>query len=324
MAHGAGWQTYMVGLAFTITLSGLGWAECGNDYSRYLPPEASKKAIVGWVFLGTAVPEILVMTLGAVVGTFLASVGTSANAFLPFVHQSFIPAWFVVVFLLFAMVQLFAINSLDLYSSGVTLQALGVKVKRYQAVIIDSVICLGVTIYAIFDSSFSTYLRDFVDVVIVWIAPWVAIYLVDWGMRKWRYVPSELQRVDRGSLYWSKGGVHWPAIIAQLVGMVASMAALSPTFSVPHWVNPITIPLGEPTSASSPASPPGGSSTPHWPGRAWAGRRLSKMPLWPDRATTSPGDDRTGRAGGPLPASTFRWSRWRERRRGRCCRPSPR
>ena len=58
-------------------------------------------------------------------------------------HQSAIPAWFVVVFLIFAMVQLFAINSLDLYSSGVTLQALGLRVKRYQAVIIDSVICLG-------------------------------------------------------------------------------------------------------------------------------------------------------------------------------------
>jgi nucleobase:cation symporter-1, NCS1 family len=242
--HGAGWATYMGGLAFTITLSGLGWAECGNDFSRYLPREASKKAIVGWVFLGTAVPEILVMTLGAVVGTFLVSVGTSANAFLPFAHQSAIPAWFVVVFLLFAMVQLFAINSLDLYSSGVTLQALGVKVKRYQAVIIDSVICLGVTIYAIFDSSFSTYLKDFVDVVIVWIAPWVAIYLVDWGMRRWRYVPGELQRVDRGSLYWSKGGVHWPAIIAQVVGMAASLSALYPTFSVPSWVNPITVHTG--------------------------------------------------------------------------------
>ncbi|HEY7948912.1 MAG TPA: cytosine permease [Acidimicrobiales bacterium] len=244
VAHGAGWQTYMGGLAFTIILSGLGWTECGNDYSRYLPPEASKKAIVGWVFLGTAIPEILVMTLGAVVGTFLTSDWTSANAFLPLIHQGAIPAWFVVVFLIFAMVQLFAINSLDLYSSGVTLQALGVRVKRYQAVIIDSVICLGVTIYAVFDSSFSTYLKDFVDIVIIWIAPWVAIYLVDWGLRRWRYVPSELQRTDRGSLYWSKGGVHWPAIIAQVVGMVASMAALYPTFSVPRWMNPITVHTG--------------------------------------------------------------------------------
>jgi len=244
VAHGAGWPTYMGGLAFTIILSGLGWTECGNDYSRYLPRDASKKAVVGWVFLGTAVPEILIMILGAVVGTFLASGWTSANAFLPLVHQSVIPPWFVVAFLLFAMVQLFAINSLDLYSSGVTLQALGVRVKRYQAVIVDSVIGLGVTIYAVFDSSFNTYLKDFVDIVIIWIAPWVAIYLVDWGMRRWRYVPSELQRTDRGSLYWSTGGIHWPAIVAQVVGMAASMAALFPTFNVPRWMNPITVHTG--------------------------------------------------------------------------------
>ena len=70
--HGAGWQPYMAGLAFTIALSGLGWTECGNDYTRYCPPDTSKKGLVGWVFLGTAVPEILIMTLGAVVGTFLA------------------------------------------------------------------------------------------------------------------------------------------------------------------------------------------------------------------------------------------------------------
>ena len=98
--HGAGWQTYMAGLAFTIALSGLGWTECGNDYTRYCPPDTSKKGLVGWVFLGTAVPEILIMTLGAVVGTFIARTsGPGSGGLLPFAHQSFIPAWFVVVFL---------------------------------------------------------------------------------------------------------------------------------------------------------------------------------------------------------------------------------
>ena len=44
VAHGADWQTYTEGLAFTIALSGLGWAECGNDYSRYCAPNVSKPA----------------------------------------------------------------------------------------------------------------------------------------------------------------------------------------------------------------------------------------------------------------------------------------
>ena len=238
------WQAFTEALAFTIALSGLGWAECGNDYTRYCPANTSKKGIVGWVFLGTAVPEILIMTLGAVVGTFVLSIGTGAGGFLPFAHQSAIPSWFVVIFLLFAVVQLFGINSLDMYSSGVTMQAIGIPVKRYQAVLIDCVIALGVTMWAIFSGSFTEYLSDFVDLVIIWIAPWCAIFLVDWAMRRFTYVPSELQKTGRNSLYWRKGGIFWPAWIAQIIGMYAAISALyvNPTyyFRVPRWMNEVT------------------------------------------------------------------------------------
>jgi len=237
------WQAFTEALAFTIALSGLGWAECGNDYTRYCPANTSKKGIVGWVFLGTAVPEILIMTLGAVVGTFVLNIGTGAG-FLPFAHQSAIPSWFVVIFLLFAVVQLFGINSLDMYSSGVTMQAIGIPVKRYQAVLIDCVIALGVTMWAIFSGSFTEYLSDFVDLVIIWIAPWCAIFLVDWAMRRFTYVPSELQKTGRNSLYWRKGGIFWPAWIAQIIGMYAAISALyvNPTyyFRVPRWMNEVT------------------------------------------------------------------------------------
>ena len=113
----------------------------------------------------------------------------------------------MVVFLLFAILQLFAINSLDQYSSGVTLQAVGMRVKRYQAVAIDSVVRLVVTLYAVLHSSFSTYLKDFVAVVIVWIAPWVAVYLVDWVLRRYRYVPGELQKTGPDGLYYGRRGV---------------------------------------------------------------------------------------------------------------------
>jgi purine-cytosine permease-like protein len=143
--------------------------------------------------------------------------------------------------MVFVIIQLFGINSLDLYSSGVTLQALGLRLKRYQAVLLDSVICLGITFYAVFNSSFSTYLKDFVDVVIVWIAPWCAIYLVDWAMRKYRYAPSELQKTDHTSIYWAEGGFNWSAIVAQVLGMLAAMSALNTTFSVPSWMHPITV-----------------------------------------------------------------------------------
>jgi nucleobase:cation symporter-1, NCS1 family len=240
--HGAGWPLFMVGIAFTIAVAGLGWTENGNDYSRYLAPNAKKGSIVGWVFLGTAVPEILVMTLGAAVATYAPGLA-AGDPFQVFTapHVDVFATWFVIPFLIMSLLQLFAINSLDLYSSGVTLQALGVRVKRWQAVGIDTVIACGLTIYAVFDSSFSTLLKDFVDLVIIWIAPWFAIYLVDWALRRYRYAPAELQRTDRDGLYWGSGGIRWSAIVAQLLGMLAAIEALSSTFHIPTILNEITV-----------------------------------------------------------------------------------
>ncbi len=236
------WQGFMEALAFTIALSGLGWTENGNDYTRYCPSDTSKKGIVGWVFLGTAVPQILIMTLGAVRRHLRPQDRDRVRAgSSPSPTRAPSRSWFVVVFLLFAVVQLFGINSLDMYSSGVTLQAVGVPVKRYQAVLIDCAIALAVTMWAIFSSSFTQYLEDFVDIVIVWIAPWCAIFLVDWVLRRYRYVPSELQKTGRDSLYWRKGGINWAALVAQVLGMFAAISGLAATFHLPDWLNLVTV-----------------------------------------------------------------------------------
>ena len=234
-AHGASWQTVMAGLAFVIIVSGLGWTMNGNDYSRYIARDASRPAIVGWVVAGTAVPSILLMLLGATVATYVPNVGGNPVANFP---RAF-PGWFLVPFLAVSVLQLFAINSLDLYSSGLTLQALGLRVARWQAVLVDTVVACGLTAYAIFDSSFNTLLTEFVDCVIAWIGPWTAIFLVDWWLRRFRYVPSELQRTGRG-LYWRTGGVHVPAVVAQVLGSVAAVMALA----TPFYLGPVSSATG--------------------------------------------------------------------------------
>jgi nucleobase:cation symporter-1, NCS1 family len=233
---GANWQTMMGGLAFTITLSGLGWVESGNDFSRYLPRKADRKSIVGWVFLGTAIPQSALMLLGAAVATYVQI--DNKDPFNSFPHA--FSSWFLVPFLVIAIVQLFAINSMDLYSSGVTLQALGLPIKRWNAVLLDTVIGCAITAYAVFSAGFSRLLADFVAAVIAWIGPWMAIFLVDWLLRRQRYVPLELQRTDPGGLYWRRGGVHWPALVAQALGIVASVLAFNQTF----YVGPIAEAFG--------------------------------------------------------------------------------
>jgi len=230
VSHGAGWPVFMAGLAFVIALSGLGWVENGNDFSRYLPPDTDKRSIVGWVFVGGYVPEVLMMLLGASMATYVPSEGTNANPIQALPHA--FAAWFLVPFLIVAMAQIFAINSLDIYSSGVTLQALGLKVRRWQAVVIDTILGGCLTAYAVFSASFNTLLEEFADCVIAWIAPWMAIFLVDWVLRRYRYDAASLQRTDSGGLYFRQGGVHWPAIVAQALGSLASVFAISQTFYV--------------------------------------------------------------------------------------------
>lgn len=244
--YGETWQLYTAGLAFVIALSGLGWTECGNDYTRYLPVDTPRRSIVGWTFVATAVPEIIIMILGALTFSFLSNsaIWNSANPFEALHHQNIIPHWFVAVFLIFAILQLFGINSLDLYSSGVSLQAMGVKLKRYQAVVLDSCIAGALTIWAVFGSTFSLYMKEFVGVIIVWIAPWFAIFITDWILRKYRYDASELQRRDERGLYYGNDGYNWNALIAFAVGMVAATLGFSkapPPVNFPfHFMTPIS------------------------------------------------------------------------------------
>lgn len=144
-------------------------------------------------------------------------------------------AWFLVPYLIFVIFQLFAINSIDLYSSGLTLQAIVPKIKRWQCVLIDTTVAGALTAVAIFSSSFNTFLTDFLLFMIIWIAPWVAIFLVDWFMRRGSYHSRSLLN-GRESIYWRRGGIHIPGVVAQVVGMLAAASWLDTTV----WKGPLS------------------------------------------------------------------------------------
>lgn len=214
-AHGASWGALTIFLALVISAGGLGWTENANDYSRYLPRATDKKRIVLAVALGAAIPSALLEILGAAVATGVPS-ATSVNGLI-----SGFPGWFIVPYLIFASCQLFAINTLDLYSSGVTLQSLVPRLKRLHCVAIDTVICGALAAYAVFSAHFFRLLTDFILFIILWLGPWCAIYLVDSYLRRNRFDHGALLD-ERGGRYFRNGGFHWPAIIAQVLGMAVA------------------------------------------------------------------------------------------------------
>ena len=233
-SHGAGWGSMLVALALVISVGGLGWTENANDYSRYLPAGSSQRSIVLAVALGGAIPAALLEILGAAVATGVPQASSITSLTAAF------PGWFIVPYLIVAIVQLFAINTINLYSSGVTLQSLIPGLHRLQCVAIDTVFCGAFAAYAVFSSRFFSLLTDFLLFIIVWLGPWCAIYLVDWLLRRGRYDTGGLLN-ERGGRYFRNGGVHWPAIIAQAVGMVAAALWLN---AYSPYVSPLSSRIG--------------------------------------------------------------------------------
>jgi nucleobase:cation symporter-1, NCS1 family len=218
------WTTALVLL---ISVGGLGWSENGNDYSRYLPRTTPGRKTFWAATLGGAVPSIILEILGVLAFTISSKTVGIAEIGVP---ESF-PAWFVTPFLIFAVFQLLAINTIDMYSSGVTLQALGVPVRRWGAVIIDTVVCAGVTAYILFgNQNFYGYFSTFLLYIVVWLAPWFGILMTDYLLRGREYHGLSL-RSSRDGVYWRNGGIHWAAVIAQVVGMVAALMWINVTAS---------------------------------------------------------------------------------------------
>jgi NCS1 family nucleobase:cation symporter-1 len=227
---GADWETMMGALALILSAGGYGWVMNASDFSRYLPPQASRRRIVWSVALGGYIPSTLLSLLGAAVATAVATASDPISG-LPHAFHG----WFLIPYLVFVIVQLFAINSVDLYSSGLTLQALIPRIKRWQCVLLDTAVAGGLTAVAIFSSGFYSFLTDFLLFMIVWIAPWVAIFLTDWLMRRGRYDSRSLL-TGRAGIYWRNDGVHLPGVVAQVIGMLAAASWLDTTV----WQGPLS------------------------------------------------------------------------------------
>lgn len=229
--HGAGWGTMMVALAISISAGGLGWANQASDYSRYLPRTASTREIMVKVTIGCYVPQTVLMFVGALVGTVVTS-GTNPFTDLPKAFAS----WFLIPYLIVALVQNLGETTLDLYSSGLSLQTLGIMWHRARLVTLDLVLAGLMALGIEFSSSFYNDLNDFVLFGIVWLAPWFGIFAVDFFLRRGTYDGPNLVDGENPALAGTKQ-IRVQALVAQVVGMGAAVLWLN---AYPAYVSPLS------------------------------------------------------------------------------------
>ena len=180
-------------IIFAITGIGLGWVNSAADYSRYLPRSVSSKSVFGWTVLGASIVPIVLVIYGSALSGSSKEL-SDAIAMDPIgALTQLLPTWFLIPFALVAILGLVGGAILDLYSSGLTLISIGVKVKRPVAAAIDGTIMLFGTIYIVwFATDFFAPFQGFLITLGVPVAVWSSIFVADVVLRKRDYVEADL------------------------------------------------------------------------------------------------------------------------------------
>jgi len=198
-------QAFIGALIFGITGIGLGWVNTAADYSRYLPRTTSSKSVVGWTVLGASVVPIILVVYGAALSGSDPKLSQAISMDPIGALTALLPTWYLAFFALIAILGLVGGAILDLYSSGLTLLAIGIPVKRHIAALIDGAIMLVGSIYLVWiaDNFFYPF-QGFLITLGVPIATWSAIFVTDVLLRKRAYSEENLFKVSGRYGAWNK------------------------------------------------------------------------------------------------------------------------
>ena len=218
-------------IIFAITGIGLGWVNSAADYSRYLPRSVSSKSVFGWTVLGASIVPIVLVIYGSALSGSSKEL-SDAIAMDPIgALTQLLPTWFLIPFALVAILGLVGGAILDLYSSGLTLISIGVKVKRPVAAAIDGIIMLFGTIYIVwFATDFFAPFQGFLITLGVPVAVWSSIFVADVVLRKRDYVEAEL--FSETGRY---GRVNPVAIALVAIGSIIGWGFVTNTFA--SWLS---------------------------------------------------------------------------------------
>ena len=242
MAIEAGsFQAVLGALVLAMTGFGLSWANSASDYSRYLPRSASSRGVVGWTTFGASVAPIVLVIYGLLLAGSDPALSEAVNTDPIGALTAILPLWVLIPFAIVAILGLVGGAVLDIYSSGLTLLALGLPVKRWQAAALDGVLMIVGTVYAVWvASNFIGPFQGFLITLGVPLAVWVGIFLADLMLRRQGYHDTAL--FDATGPY---GSVNWASITLMVVGSVVGWGLVTNTMAdFTLWQGYLLGPLG--------------------------------------------------------------------------------
>jgi purine-cytosine permease-like protein len=191
--HSGSGQHFLGTLVLFMTGFGLGWVNAAADYSRYLPRRASGRGVVFWTAFGGAIAPIVLLVFGLLLAgsseKLLNAIGADPIGAL----ADLLPKGFLVVFIVVAVLGLIGGSVLDIYSSGLSLLAAGVRIPRWAAALVDGIVMIVGTVYGVFVAdNFIGPFQGFLITLGVPIAGWCGIFLGDLLLRRRDYAARDL------------------------------------------------------------------------------------------------------------------------------------
>lgn len=203
-------------LVMVMTGFGLGWINIAADWSRYQKRTASDGQIIAWNTIGGSVAPVILVFFGLLLAGSDQKLSDAVGADPIGALATLLPTWVLVPFLIVAILTLVSGAVLGIYSSGLTLLSLGIRIPRPAAAGIDGVILTAGTIFVVFfATSFIGPFQSFLITLGVPMASWAGILIADILRRRRDYDEEAL--FDARGRY---GAFDWTSIITMLVATV--------------------------------------------------------------------------------------------------------
>jgi nucleobase:cation symporter-1, NCS1 family len=218
-------------LVFMLTGFGLGWVNAAADYSRYLPRSTRAGGVVWWTTFGGAVAPIVLLLFGLLLAGSSKKLNEAIYNDPIGALSTILPTWFLVPFLIVALLGLVGGAALDIYSSGLSLLSAGLRIPRYAAAAVDGVIMIAGAVFVVFFAgSFVFTFQGFLITLGVPIAAWAGIFLGDLLLRRRDYADAELAE-PRGRY----GSVRVGAIVLLAVATLIGWGLVTNTYA--DWLS---------------------------------------------------------------------------------------
>ena len=212
---------------------GIGWFTYAPDYSRFVSKKIKPHKLYMVSVLGQFLPVVWLGVLGASLATKNGTADPGA-----LVVESF-GALSIPVILLVIHGPI-ATNIINMYTFGVAVQALDIRVSRKKISILVGILAMGAVILFLFAHDFAELLHNFIATIAAWVATWGGIMAVHYFIFERKHKDFSYLFMDPRSTRLKS--INAPAFIAFAAGIFMTWMCMYG--SVPVLQGPLATAVG--------------------------------------------------------------------------------